>query len=186
MARKLLPTEFYKIISEKSGSTPLRCRMVWESFVETVIEELQLYGKIDIPLFGVVYTVVKGGKFAHVPISTLPEDRGKTRQIFIEEYLVPHLKTSDTFKDNVNGRKIGRLELRRQREAYLKLVQEEKERQKKMNLIEEKRGSAKRAREIRLARIEKQKNFDKLSKKKQEEIKKKEELMEDDYDNRDD
>lgn len=181
MARKLKPYEFYHNLAKKMGIEPDDWQNDWEIFVEFLIDELQRYGSIFLPNMGEMQAVQRGGKYVHMPIDNSEENRGKTQMVHIEPFLQVKFMPSDTFKEVLNGNRLPKAEIKRMRAEMKRKELAEQEAMKQIELAKKQEELIEKQRLKRLERIAKQKEMNKLSKKKQEEIKKQEEYDPYDY-----
>jgi len=152
MARKLTPTEFFENLAERNNMSKDKVKDFWVDFVDYAVNELVDYNVIDLPYFGKLKAIKKGGRYAHVP--NLDEGaEEKTKRIYVEPYLQLSFSTTDSFKDQLNGRRITRKEFAelRDRERRAKLLEVEEKRQ--AEIARQKEEQLKAIREKKLAKI---------------------------------
>lgn len=182
MARKLIPREFYEQISKRINCDSDKAQFIWREISDMIVEELLLYKVIALPGIGTFSSVTKGGKVAHVPIGNEPENRGKTKEIYIEPYQECKFNSTEFFRDAINGNRATRSQLMRQREEYKRIQLEMEESKKQAEYVERANNAFEEMNAKKAKKVKERKDFNRLSKTKQKELKEHEESYWDDFD----
>ncbi|MEG0899391.1 MAG: hypothetical protein RSD67_02410 [Oscillospiraceae bacterium] len=115
MARKLTPSEFFEIMAQKNGISPLVFQQVYESTMDFIVNEMRMYGEIKLPNFLNITLTHFESKYRRVPIDISLENRGKTKLVWVEAYDKLNFVPTERFKQNVNDNYVTRAEIKKQR-----------------------------------------------------------------------
>jgi len=170
---KMTPSEFYRALSKRTNSKPERIQEVWEIFGAFVVEELLRHGECYLPYLGNISLVQMGDRYGHVPDVN---NEGEIKKIYIEPYFQIKFNSTETLKQNINNGRKPRYAIKRERERYRAEKEKEIEIERTRELIRKQDEAIKLARKKRLDRIAKNKEKTRMSKKKQEELKRQEEF----------
>lgn len=175
MARKLSASEFYKELAKRCSTDPDRIQFIWENFCEMLSDELLMYGSIFLPFLGEMVLRTRGGKKMFMPVSPLPEDKGKVKEVDMPLYQKVQFLPSDTLKNIINSDASPRALINRQREIYRKMRKEMKEQEKQfeyMKRAENATAEMRAKKEAKLARVELKKKTEAEKKAHTKEVKK--------------
>lgn len=127
MARKLTPSEFYKEISDKCGKKQEVVKKVYETMVDTLIEELLTYGHTSMPLITETMYLKKQSEFTKVAGKIIKVEKNINKL---------YVRYTDTFKEQINGLDLSRSKKMENRVLARKIKLEEVELQRAIEIKE--------------------------------------------------
>ena len=173
MSRKLKPTEFYEELARRNNIDVKTVQSLWESLDEFIIVELRNYGYIDLPLLGRMRLFLRPEKEYHLPNSERDKIRLNTdepyRMEVVPEYKQINFKPALTFKEVINDKIELTAVWKRAREEVRKYEEEQRALEEQKAVLERKRNAMNIVREAKIHNIHSRKEFQQLSKKKQQE-----------------
>lgn len=174
MPRKLIPHEYYKLIADKIGTSEERAKFIWQEIIDVIANEVLMYGTITIPYLGTIKSQLRGGKIMKVPVGPEPENRGKTKEVYVDPYESYQLVLSESFSDILHGRNITMSQKRRQREAYRQLKLQEQIREDQFAYMEKAQSAWQNMMQKYTERKKRERKYSKLSREKRQSLMKEE------------